>query len=68
MSPKDLWKETHNESGITKSFFNQYFKNRDIAYAYKLGKIMVYEKPIELSELRLKSAPQSFVYLKPLLV
>lgn len=64
MKPDDLWLETCKESGITKKFFNEYFNNRDIAYAYKLGKITVYETPVELSVLGIKNAPQSFVYLK----
>lgn len=64
MSPEELWKETHKESGITKRFFNKYFKDREVAYAYKLGKITVYNTPVELAELGIKNAPQSFVYLK----
>lgn len=68
MSPDELWKETHNESGITKGFFNKYFKDREVAYAYKLGKITVYDTPVELVELGIKNAPQSFVYLKTSLV
>ena len=64
MSPEELWKETHKESGITKRFFDKYFKDREVAYAYKLGKITVYDTPVELAELGIKNAPQSFVYLK----
>lgn len=67
MRPKDLWRKTKKESGITKKFFNEYFKNRDIAYAYKLGRITVYETFVELSELGIKNAPQSFIYLKGML-
>lgn len=61
--PKTLWEETKDFSGITKEFFNQYFKNKDIAYAYKLGKIKVYDTPLDLSDYGLKGVPQSFVYL-----
>ena len=64
MSPEELWKETHKESGITKRFFNKYFKDREVAFAYKLGQITVYDTPVELAELGIKNAPQSFVYLK----
>ena len=64
LSPDDLWEETKEFSGITKDFFDNYFKNRKIAYAYKLGKIKVYDEPKELSEFGLKSAPQSFAYAK----
>lgn len=64
MSPEDLWKETHKESGVSKKIFSQYFKDRKVAYAYKLGQITVYDTPFEISEFGLKNAPQSFVYLK----
>lgn len=63
MSPEDLWEETKNQSGITKSFFDSYFKNRKIAYAYRLGKVKVYEEPKSLIEFGLRCAPQSFVYI-----
>ena len=64
MEPNELWKKTYRNSGTTKKFFDQYFKNRSIAYAYKLGKIKVYEKPIKLSDIGIMNAPQSFMYLK----
>lgn len=63
MSPRDLWEKTKKESGITKKFFVNYFKGREVACAYKLGKITVYENPLELSELGIKTAPQSFIYI-----
>jgi len=63
MSPDKLWDETKAASGITKEYFNSYFKNRKTAYAYKLGAIKVYEKPRELNEYGLRFAPQSFAYV-----
>ena len=63
MSPNQLWQETKKQSGISKSYFDDYFKNRDVAYAYKLGKIKVYDEPKELNEFGLRFAPQSFVYV-----
>lgn len=64
LEPSTLWEETKEYSGITKKFFDEYFKNRKIAYAYKLGKIKVYTKPKTLMEFGLKVAPQSFAYAK----
>lgn len=64
MNPEDLWNETKEQSGITKSFFDSYFENRDIAYAYRLGKVKVYDKPKSLTEFGLTYAPQSFVYIQ----
>lgn len=62
--PNTLWNMTKEYSGVSKKFFDEYFKNRKIAYAYKLGKIKVYDKPKSLSEFGLKTAPQSFAYAK----
>ena len=63
MSPEELWKQTKDGAGITKNFFDEYFDNREIAYAYKLGQIKVYDQMKELKEYGLKTAPQSFVYI-----
>lgn len=64
LSPEDLWEQTKNESGITKNFFDKYFKGRDVAYAYKLGAIKVYDEPKTLLDYGIKAAPQSFVYIQ----
>ena len=63
-SPEELWNQTKNQSGITKSFFNTYFKDKQIAYAYRLGEVKVYETPKSLLDFGLRSAPQSFAYVK----
>lgn len=62
-SPEELWKLTKEESGISKEFFDEYFEGREIAYAYKLGKIKVYDEPKTLLDYGIKAAPQSFVYI-----
>ena len=63
MSPEELWQQTKDASGINKQFFDKYFSGRDVAYAYKLGEIKVYEQPRSLLDYGIKSAPQSFVYI-----
>ena len=63
LPPKKLWEITKKESGISKEFFDMYFNGRKVAYAYKLGKVTVYDEPKELSDFGIKAAPQSFVYL-----
>lgn len=63
-SSKELWNQTKNQSGITKSFFDEYFKDKQVAYAYKLGKVKVYECPKSLLDFGLRMAPQSFAYVK----
>ena len=64
MKPEDLWEVTKEQSGISKSFFDSYFENRDVAYAYKLGEVKVYEQPKTLEEFGLRCAPQSFAYVR----
>ncbi|MBQ8142863.1 MAG: ASCH domain-containing protein [Bacilli bacterium] len=64
MKPEELWEETKEQSGISKSFFDSYFENRDVAYAYKLGEVKVYEQPKTLEEFGLRCAPQSFAYVR----
>ena len=63
LSKEELWNVTKDKSGISIEFYYEYFKEKEIAYAYKLGKVTVYEKPKLLSEYNIKCAPQSFVYL-----
>ena len=62
-TPERLWEITRNQSGITKGFYNKYYKNRDTAIAYKLGNIKVYDSPIKLEDIGINYVPQSFVYL-----
>ena len=61
--PEKLWEMTKNESGITKDFYNKYYKNKNIAIAYKLGTIKIYDKPKSLNDIGINYVPQSFVYL-----
>jgi len=64
MKPEELWNETKEQSGITKSFFDSYFENRETAFAYRIGKVKVYEEPKSLKDFGLKCAPQSFAYVR----
>ncbi|SRR5690554_733032 len=64
MTPSDLWASTKEFSGIEEEFYNLYFENREVAFAYKLGKVVTFESPKSLVDFGLNYAPQSFVYLK----
>ena len=64
LDPNTLWEQTKDYSGISKKFFDEYFKNRSVAYAYKLGKAKVYDEPKSLIEFGLRTAPQSFAYAR----
>lgn len=63
-SPNNLWEETKNYSGVTKELFMKYFEGKEKAYAYKLGKLIIYDKPKLLKEIGINYYPQSFVYLE----
>lgn len=63
-SPEELWFHTNNGAGITKEFFDSYFKDRDFGYAIKIGSVYRYKKPLDLkSHFFLRQAPQSFAYV-----
>ena len=62
-SPSQLWNMTKQYSGISKSKYMEYFENKDIAFAFKLGKVTKYETPKTLQELGINYYPQSYVYL-----
>lgn len=61
--PETVWKTTANYAGITKRFFDDYYRNRDKAVAFKLGNVKQYKKPKDLSYYGINNAPQSFVYV-----
>lgn len=63
LPPEQLWHETKASSGISKNFFDKYFSGREVAYAYKLGRVTVYQNPKRLVDFGVKTAPQSFVYV-----
>lgn len=42
-NPSELWHKTKEHSGITKDFFDQYFKVKDKGYAIKISKTRRYK-------------------------
>ena len=62
-TPGKLWDETKQYAGISKTKYMKYFENKDIAFAYKLGKVIVYEQPKKLKDIGIDYYPQSYVYL-----
>lgn len=63
-SPSTVWKLTKKYAGVNKKFFDQYYKGKQKAVAYKLGEVKKYSKPLELKDLGINFAPQSFMYIK----
>ena len=64
-TPEKIWEDTEEQSGITKSFYDSYFENRDKAYALKIGKLKIYKAPINPYKIFDNFIPpQSFRYLQ----
>ena len=63
-SPEMIWGQTKDYAGITEDFFKRYFKGKNKAYAIEIKRCIKYQRPIELNEIGVKRAPQSFMYLK----
>ena len=62
-TPNKLWDETKQYSGISKTKYMKYFENKDIAFAYELGKVITYEHPKKLEDIGINYYPQSYIYL-----
>ena len=59
----DIWAKTHIGGGISKEFFDAYFKNSDTAYAIKIGQVVKLDNPIDpKSVIKDFHAPQNFMY------
>lgn len=63
MAPSLLWENTKRKSGISRKKYREYFRGCKRACAYKLGRVTKYEKAKQLSDIGIRQAPQSFVYL-----
>jgi len=61
--PQSIWRMTKKHSGISESFFNEYFADRDVAHAIKIKNTKKYKKPLSLQKDFNVLPPQSYVYL-----
>ncbi|ALP62368.1 ASCH domain-containing protein [Paraburkholderia caribensis] len=62
--PSKLWSTTKAYSGITKAFFEEYFRGREAGYAISVKTARRYAKPLDLEALMPGCVPpQSFRYL-----
>ncbi len=62
-TPKEIRETAKTAAGIKKKFYFSYYSGKDKAIAYKLKKVVIYEKPKALSDYDIRQAPQSFLYL-----
>lgn len=63
-TPEDVWNRTSYAAGISNDFFGEYYRGRKKAVAYALGQHMKYQKTLELKDIGVKHAPQSYIYLR----
>lgn len=63
-TPEEIWLSTSSASGISKDFFDLYFKDRSKAYAIEMKSIHFFDQPMSLSDLGVLRAPQSYQYIR----
>lgn len=62
-TPEEVWCKTNHIGGINKEDYFKYFSKSDVAYAYQIEDLVIFEKPMALSEFGLNKAPMSFQYV-----
>jgi len=63
-SPEYIWERTSEGAGISKEFFDAYYRGRDRAIAFSLSSFTIYDEPKNISEYDLSAPPQSFAYIE----
>ena len=63
-TPEKIWKKTKDKAGVSEDFFDEYFLDKEVAYAIKIKDVIRYEHPFNLKEKFDLLPPQSFAYLK----
>ena len=64
MPPKKLWIKTKEGAGISRTTFENYFKDCSTANAFVLGDFKKFKRPQRLTKYNIQHPPQSFVYIK----
>ena len=59
-----LWERTKDGAGITKEYFEKYFANKKSGSALILSSPVKLLHPLELEDIGVKKAPQSFMYVE----
>ena len=64
-SPSMVWDMTHEDGGINKKYFLNYFKGHSVAYAIEIGEVVKLDTPIDPKTIiEGFTAPQNFMYLE----
>ena len=63
--PEDIWSLTGKHAGITREYFNEYYNQREIAFALEIKSFVAYDEPINpYITLERFTPPQSFCYVR----
>ncbi len=46
-NPDDIWDQTNQSGGVNKHFYEQYFRGKEKGYAIKIGKLKLYDEPVD---------------------
>ena len=61
--PENIWQSTKRQSGITKKFFDKYYKGKEKGVALKIKEYKEYEEGLNPESLITNfKVPQSFIY------
>ena len=63
-TPQVIWNKTQTAAGIDKLFFDRYYLGRSTAVEYALGKVKKFSTPKLLADYGIRTAPQSYVYVR----
>ncbi|WP_084306124.1 ASCH domain-containing protein [Bradyrhizobium sp. ARR65] len=63
-SPSRLWRQTRKGSGISESYFYDYFAGCELGYALRIGTLRPFRKHVDPQDFIVGfSPPQSFMYM-----
>ena len=63
-SPNNVWEISHNDSGISKAYFDAYFRGCDEAHAIKIRDAVMFDPPIDPKKvIKDFHAPQNYMYV-----
>lgn len=58
-----IWQKTSSAAGISKPYYDEYFANKDTAFAIQVGRRSRYKHSKRLSDFDIAFPPQSFMYV-----
>lgn len=66
-NPDEIWSKTNKAAGITREYFDEYYTNKDLAYALEIKSFKPYSEPINpYTYFARFTPPQSYCYIERL--